>query len=91
MHVDVNNLNTLNSWDIQSLQKPVDIDKNGSMMMMTHKMCNIEIVVGSPVFAVPSLKSAQCGGRELCIHAQHQTGVMLQSQALCCLTFMRVL
>jgi hypothetical protein len=27
---------------------------------MTHKMCNIEIVVGSSVFAVPSLTSAQC-------------------------------
>jgi len=60
------------------------------MMIMTHKMCSIEIV-GSPVFAVPSLKSAQCEGGELCIHAQNQTGVMLQSQALCCLTFMRVL
>jgi len=61
------------------------------MMMMKHIMRNIEIIVGSPVFAVPSLKSAQCEGRELCIHAQHQTGFMLQSQALCCLTFTTVL
>jgi len=64
MHVDVNKLNTLNSWYIQSLKQNWVILRKTLVWWWWwwwwHKMCNIEIVVGSFVFAVPSLTSAQC-------------------------------
>jgi hypothetical protein len=49
------------------------------IIIMTHKICNLENFVGSSVFAVPSLTSTQYKGRSLCIK-QHTYSV---NQALC--------